>query len=62
MLTIYHVPLLLEQGVEFIYNFEIDEDVKDIAYKFNKEHKDNDRYKCDIVNVMFKPIWRKEEN
>ena len=57
----FTVPLLLEQGVEFIHNFEIDEDVKRISYKFNKEHKDNDRYKCDIVNVMFEPIWKKQK-
>ena len=57
----FTVPLLLEQGIEFVHNFEIDEDVKKLSYKFNKEHKDNDRYKCDIVNVMFEPIWKKQK-
>lgn len=57
----YIVPLLIEHGVEFIHNFEIDEDAKTIGYKFNKTYKDKKQYKCDIVNTMFDPIWNKQK-
>ena len=57
----YIVPLLIEHGVELIYNFEIDEDAKKISYKFNKRYKDDNRYKCDIINVMFEPVWNKQK-
>lgn len=58
----YIIPLLIEHGVEFIYNFEIDRDAKDISYKFNKRYKDQEKYQCHITDIMFKEIWRKEEN
>ena len=58
----YIVPLLIEHGIEFIYNFEIDRDAKDISYKFNKRYKDQEKYQCHITDIMFKEIWRKEEN
>ena len=55
-------PLLFEKmNVDFIWNFEIDRDVKDISYKFNKRYKDQEKYQCHITNIMFKEIWRKEE-
>ena len=57
----YIIPLLIEYGVEFIYNFEIDRDAKDISYKFNKRYKDQEKYECHITDIMFKEIWRKEE-
>ena len=57
----YIVPLLIEHCVEFIHNFEIDEDAKTIGYKFNKTYKDKKQYKCDIVNTMFDPIWNKQK-
>ena len=57
----YIVPLLIEHGVEFIHNFEIDEDAKTIGYKFNKTYKDKKQYKCDIVNTVFNPIWNKQK-
>jgi hypothetical protein len=57
----YIIPLLIEHGVEFIYNFEIDRDAKDISYKFNKRYKDQEKYECHITDIMFKEIWRKEE-
>ena len=57
----YIIPLLIEHGVEFIYNFEIDRDAKDISYKFNKRYKDQEKYQCHITDIMFKEIWRKEE-
>ena len=58
----YIIPLLMEYGAEFIYNFEIDRDAKDISYKFNKRYKDQEKYECHITDIMFKEIWRKEEN
>ena len=57
----YIVPLLIEHGVEFIHNFEIDEDAKTIGYKFNKTYKDKKQYKCDIVNTMFDSVWNKQK-
>ena len=54
------VPLLVnELGTSMIYNFEIDQDVKQLSYKFNKRYKDDKIYKCEIVDVMFSPIWKK---
>ena len=58
----YIIPLLIEYGVEFIYNFEIDRDAKDISYKFNKRYKDQEKYECHITDIMFKEILRKEEH
>ena len=55
-------PLLLEKmNVNFIWNFEIDQDVKEISYKFNKIYKEQKKYECHITDIMFKEIWRKEE-
>jgi hypothetical protein len=54
------VPLLVDElETSMIYNFEIDEDVKQLSYKFNKRYKDDKTYKCEIVDVMFSPIWKK---
>ena len=58
----YIIPLLIEHGVEFIYNFEIDRDAKDISYKFNKRYKDQEKYQCHITDIMFKEIEGKEKN
>ena len=53
------VPLLIDElGASFIHNFEIDQDVKQLSYKFNKRYKDEKKYKCYIVDVMFSPIWQ----
>lgn len=53
------VPLLIDElGASFIHNFEIDQDVKQLSYKFNKRYKDEKIYKCYIVDVMFSPIWQ----
>ena len=55
------VQLLIDEYDTFlIHNFEIDEDVKSISYKFNKRHKDRKKYKCDILDVMFKTIYEKQ--
>ena len=48
----YIIPLLIEYGVEFIYNFEIDRDAKDISYKFNKRYKDQEKYECHITDIV----------
>jgi hypothetical protein len=56
-------PLLLERlNVDFIHNFEMDKDVKDISYLFNKKYKSNNRYKCDVVDVMFEKVCNKEND
>ena len=53
------IPLLVDElGASFIHNFEIDQDVKQLSYKFNKRYKDEKKYKCYIVDVMFSPIWQ----
>ena len=41
---------------DLIQNFEIDEDVKYISYKFNKRYKDAEQYKCDVRDIMWDPI------
>ena len=54
------VPLLIDElQTKMIYNFEIDEDVKQLSYKFNKRYKDDKTYKCEIVDVMTAPVWKK---
>jgi hypothetical protein len=54
------VPLLVDElQTKMIYNFEIDEDVKQLSYKFNKRYKDDKTYKCEIVDVMTDPVWKK---
>ena len=53
------VPLLIDElGASFIHNFEIDQDVKQLSYKFNKRYKEEEKYKCYIVDVMCEPIWK----
>ena len=51
----YTVPLLFDnfKTIEWIENFEMDRDIKNIAYKFNKRYKDDKKYKISIKNVMF---------
>jgi hypothetical protein len=47
-------PLLLENlGVDFIWNFEMDRDVKELSYKFNKKYKDQNKYHVYITDIMF---------
>ena len=56
----YLAELLITDGAELVHNFEIDEDVKNISYKYNKRHKDGGKYQCSIKDVMYKPLKRKE--
>ena len=39
--------------IEWIENFEIDKDIKNISYKLNKRYKDDKKYKISIKNIMF---------
>ena len=54
----YIVPLLKDNfpTVDEICNYEIDKDIVDMSYKFNKRYKDNSTYKIRIKNIMFKSI------
>ena len=54
----YIVPLLKDNlpSVKEIYNYEIDKDVVDMSYKFNKRYKDDETYKVNIKNIMFNSI------
>jgi len=51
----YISPLLYDnfESIEWIENFEMDRDVKSLAYKFNARYKKDDKYKVSIRNVMF---------
>jgi len=51
----YIVPLLYDniESIEWIENFEMDRDIKQVAYKFNTRYKKDNKYKVSIRNVMF---------
>ena len=54
----YIVPLLYDnfESLEFVENYEIDQDVKRLSYKFNKRLKEDKKYRTLITNVMFDRI------
>ena len=54
----YINPLLFDnfKTIEWIENFEIDKDIKNISYKLNKRYKDNKKYKITMRNIMFESI------
>ena len=54
----YITPLLFDnfKTIEWIENFEIDKDIKNISYKLNKRYKDNKKYKITMRNIMFESI------
>ena len=56
----YIVPLLYDnfESVECVENFEIDQNVKQLSYKFNKRYKEEEKYKIRIRNVMFDKIHK----
>jgi len=55
-------PLLLSNlGVDFVWNFEMDQDSKEISYKFNHSYREEKKYECHITNIMFKEICKREE-
>jgi len=54
----YIVPLLYDnfESLQFAENYEIDQDVKRLSYKFNKRLKEDKKYEITIRNVMFDRI------
>ena len=54
----YIVPLLYDnfESLQFVENYEIDQDVKRLSYKFNKKYKEEEKYRVLIRNVMFDKI------
>ena len=54
-------PLLIEElKVNFVKNFEIDEDVKNISYKFNNRY-NKDTYTTGLKNIMLEKLSKKED-
>ena len=50
-------PLLIDNlNASMVFNYEIDNDVKDISYKYNKRYKDSNKYQCSIKDVMMKTL------
>jgi len=54
----YIAPLLYDnfESLQFAENYEIDQDVKRLSYKFNKRLKEDKKYEITIRNVMFDRI------
>ena len=46
---------------DFIQNYEIDRDVKDISQRFNKRYKDKDKYRCNVKDIMWEKFVEREE-
>ena len=44
--------LITEARADLVHNYEIDEDAKNISYKYNKRYKDIGKYQCSIKDVM----------
>ena len=59
----YVVPLLLDtfSSIQLIENFEIDKDIREMTYRFNKRFKDEDKYRVTIKNIMFKELGREHD-
>jgi len=59
----YIVPLLYDnfESIESIENFEMDRNIKSLAYKFNTRYKKDDKYKIRIKNIMFANMLGKTE-
>ena len=50
-------PLLIDNlNASIVFNYEIDNDVKDISYKYNKRYKDSNKYQCSIKDTMMKTL------
>ena len=51
----YIVPLLFDnfKSIECIENFEMDRNIKSLAYKFNTRYKNDERYRIRYRNIMF---------
>ena len=53
----YTVPVLMDNfSPTLIYNYDIDPDVKQITYKFNKRYKESHHYTFAVHNIMFDRI------
>lgn len=46
---------------DFIQNYEIDRDVKEISQRFNKRYKDKDKYRCNVKDIMWEKFVEREE-
>ena len=59
----YVVPLLLDTfpSIQLIENFEIDKDIREMTYRFNKRFKDEDKYRVVIKNIMFKELGKEHD-
>ena len=59
----YVVPLLLDifPSIQLIENFEIDKDIREMTYRFNKRFKDEDKYRVVIKNIMFKELSKEQD-
>ena len=50
-------PLLIDNlNASIVFNYEIDNDAKDISYKYNKRYKDSNKYQCSIKDIMIKTL------
>ena len=50
-------PLLIDTlNVSMVFNYEIDNDAKEISYKYNKRYKDSNKYQCSVKDVMMKTL------
>jgi hypothetical protein len=51
-------PLMFDNfNINFIHNYEIDIDAKQISYKFNRRYKENKKYVCWGTNLMIKKMF-----
>ena len=59
----YVGPLLLDtfSSIQLIENFEIDKDIREMTYRFNKRFKDEDKYRVVIKNIMFKELSKEQD-
>ena len=59
----YVVPLLLDtfSSIQLFENFEIDKDIREMTYRFNKRFKDEDKYRVVIKNIMFKELSKEQD-
>ena len=46
---------------DFIQNYEIDRDAKNISLRFNQRYKDKDKYSCDVKDIMWEKFVEREE-
>ena len=50
-------PLLIDNlNASIVFNYEIDNDAKEISYKYNKRYKDSNKYQCSIKDIMMKTL------